>query len=136
MDRKPEIYDIPLHDIKPLVEIQEYSLVYLVLTSIVVFIFLVAILYLALRWLKNRNRFNLRKEHLKLLKSVDFRDSKKAAYDVTYYASTFENDTPEHQIAFENLQAQLENYKYKKDVDVFDGAVKKSLEEYLGMLNV
>lgn len=136
MQHKPEIFDIPLHDIKPLIDVPEYSLYYLI-AIIVAGIFLLALFIFALvRFFINRNKFSLRKEHLKLLNSVDFSDAKKAAYDITYYAQSFQNDSPLHQEAYESLQNNLETYKYRKNVDSFDEETKESLKSYIGMLNV
>ena len=78
----------------------------------------------------------MRKEHLKLLNAVEFSDAKKAAYDITYYAQSFQNDSLEHQEAYEHLQNNLETYKYRKNVDSFDEETKTSLKNYMALLHV
>ena len=129
-------YDIPLHDIKPLLEIQEYSLYYLIGVSIVVAFVLFAILYLILKWIKMRNAFNIRKEHFKLLNAVDLSDAKRAAYDITFYGHTFSNDSQRHSEMYKNLLDRLESYKYKKNVDAIDSEVIGYIELYRGMIDV
>ena len=136
MQHKPEIFDIPLHDIKPLIDVPEFSLYYLIVTVIVGVILFTLLIFALIRFIKNRNKFSLRKEHLKLLNAVEFSDAKKAAYDITYYAQSFQNDSLEHQEAYEHLQNNLETYKYRKNVDSFDEETKTSLKNYMALLHV
>lgn len=136
MQRKEEIFDIPLHDIKPLIDVPEYSLYYLIVTVVVGVILFALLIFALMRFIKNKNKFSLRKEHLKLLNGVEFSDAKKAAYDITYYAQSFKNDSIEHKEAYERLQNNLETYKYRKNVDSFDEETKNELRSYIGMLHV
>jgi hypothetical protein len=129
-------YDIPLHDIKPLVDIQEYSMHYLIAAGVVALIVLLASIYLFLRWLRHRKRFNIRKEHLKLFKELDLSDTKNAAYKLTLYGATFKDDSPRHEKAFEELFETLKNYKYKKSVDGFESDTLHFIEIYRGMIDV
>ena len=128
--------EIPIHDIKGLVEIQEYSLYYF--TALVIFglVILLAILYLLYKYLQNRKKFNIRKEHRKLLGSIDFSDAKKAAYEITQLGSTFKNDTLRHEQFFALLVEDLESYKYKKEVSAFSNESKHLFENYLGLIDV
>ena len=136
MQHKPEVFDIPLHDIKPLIEIQEYSLYYLIGVSLVGTVILLALLYLAFKYLKNRNKFNIRKENLSRLRAIDFSDAKSAAYDITTYGKTFKDDSDRHTRAYDALLEELEIYKYKKNVDNFSDETKHIFEIYLGLLDV
>lgn len=129
-------YEIPLHDIKPLVEIQEYSMEYLIVMSTILVIILLAIIYLLLKWFKQRKKFNLRKEHLQLIKALDYSDTKNAAYKLTLYGYTFKDDTPRHEKAYNELFETLQNYKYKKSVESFDKKTLHFIEIYKGMLDV
>lgn len=129
-------YDIPLHDIKPIVDVHEYSLYYFLGISGVVFLLACGTLYLIYLWLKKRKRFNLRAEHKKLLGEVDLRDAKKAAYTITSYGATFKDDTPRHVEMFKNLTQRLEAYKYKRVVDGIDEETLGYYELYKGMCDV
>jgi len=131
-----ENFDIPLHDIKPLLEVQEYSLYYLLAVSIVMLIILVGLIYLFVKWLKIRNAFNIRKEHYTLLNAITFKDSKRSAYDVTFYGATFKDDSPRHYEMYKNLTQRLEIYKYKKDVEELDSEVLSYIDLYKGMIDV
>lgn len=113
--------ELKLHDIKPLVEIVDYSFYYFLALSIVAVVIFAAILYLFLRWLKHRKKENLRQKALEVLRSVDLKkDPKKAAYDLTKYGSIFKDDDIRHKEMYENMLAKLQNYKYKKEVEPFD----------------
>jgi hypothetical protein len=92
--------------------------------------------YLIYMWLKKRNAFNIRKEHLKLLNSLDLSDAKQSAYAITNYGLTFRDDSPRHQEMYANITGRLEVYKYKKEVDVFDAQMLGYIELYKGMLDV
>jgi hypothetical protein len=128
--------EIELHDIKPILEIQEYSLYYFL--GLVGFLILLslAIAYLLHLWLKKRKAFNIRKEHKKLLFSLELSDAKKAAYDITFYGATFKNDTPRNLEIYNNLCSKLEEYKYKKYVNTLDEDTLGYLELYKGMCDV
>jgi flagellar biosynthesis/type III secretory pathway M-ring protein FliF/YscJ len=128
--------DIPLHDIKPLVEIEEYSFYYFLATSALVLVVLVAVGYLIYKYVKNRRKFNIRKEHFKLLNKLDLNDTKQSAYAITLYGATFKDDSDRHKEMFENITNRLEMYKYKKQVDKFDNEVKGLIEVYKGMIDV
>lgn len=135
----PEVqqnYDIPLHDIKPLLEVQEYSLYYLIAITLVAIFLLISLIYFLYKWFRNRNKFNLRKEHFKLLSEIDLKDTKNAAYQITMYGYTFEDDSPRHKEMYKNLITRLDMYKYKKEVEEFDSEVEGYIELYKGMIDV
>ena len=128
--------EILIHDIKPLIEIQEYSLYYF-LALLVFGVFVVAvILYFLIKYLKSRNKFNIRKEHYKLLENIDFSDAKRSAYDISFYGLTFRDDSPRHTEMYANLQERLEEYKYKKNVQDMDSEIKGYVNLYKDMIDV
>lgn len=129
-------YDIPLHDIKPIVEIEEYSFYYFLGASLLVIVFIFAVAYILYKWLKKRNVYNVRKEHFKLLNGLNLDDTKQSAYDITHYGATFKNDSPRHTEMYENLIGRLERYKYKKEVDGFESEIYGYIELYKGMIDV
>ena len=129
-------YDIPLHDIKPIVEIEEYSLYQFLGLSGLMLILILAVAYLAYKFFKKRERFNIRKEHFKLLENLDLNNAKESAYAVTLYGKTFKDDSPRHKEMYENLTGRLQHYKYKKSVEVFDKEVIGYIELYKEMIDV
>lgn len=129
-------YDIPLHDIKTIVEVEEYSFYYLLGISTIAIIVLLGIIYLIYKYFKNRNLYNERKEHFKIITSLDLNDTKKAAYAITLYGATFKDDGDRQKGMYQNLTDRLEVYKYKKSVDAFDKETLSYIELYKGMIDV
>ena len=129
-------YDIPLHDIKPIVEVQEYSFYYFLGTVFLAIVALGLIAYLLYMYMKKRNAFNIRKEHFKLLNNLDLKDTKQSAYAITNYGLTFKDDSDRHEEMFNNITERLESYKYKKEVDKFDSEMLGFIELYKGMIDV
>jgi hypothetical protein len=129
-------FDIPLHDIKPIVEIQEYSLYYLLGLSFIASVVLLAIIYLIYRYIKSKNIYNKRKEDFKIINSLDFSDTKKAAYAFTTLGLTFKDDSQRHSEMYNNIVQRLESYKYKKEVEELDKEVLGYIEVYKGMIDV
>jgi len=128
-------FDIPLHDIKPIVEIQEYSLYYLLGLVGLGIIVLSLIIYFLYIWYKKRNTFNLRKHHLELINDLDFSNTKNAAYAISSYGLTFRDDSPRHKEMYENITQRLEAYKYKKDVEAFDTQTLGYIEVFKEMID-
>lgn len=129
-------YDIPLHDIKPIVEVEEYSLYFFLGAVFVAVVFVCLIVYFIYRWMKKRNTFNIRKEHFRLLSSLDLSNAKESAYAITILGATFKDDSPRHHEMYENLTNRLEEYKYKKEVGEFEREVLGYIELYKEMIDV
>lgn len=127
---------LKLNDIKPLVEVQEYSFYYFLVLCVVIFALVFGGSYLVFRWLKTRKKVNFRKEHFKFLENLNLEQTKKSAYLFTKYGATFKDDSQRHKEMFENITQRLEKYKYKKDVEKFSDEVKGYLNLYKGMIDV
>lgn len=127
---------IQLHDIKPIVDIDDYSFYYLLGSSALILLLLAGLIYLFVKWYKTKNRYNKRKDYLKKLKKINLKDAKKSAYDITFYGRVFRDDSPRHTEMFKNLTQRLEDYKYKKDVDKLDKETLGYIELYKEMIDV
>lgn len=136
MKELEKTYDVPLHDIKTIVEVQEYSFYYLLGTAILSLLILSLTVYFVYKYLQKRNAYNHRKEHFKLLNSIDFNDTKNAAYAISKYGATFADDGERQSGMYQNVNARLEQYKYKKNVDSFDKETLGYVELYKGMIDV
>lgn len=130
-----EIYDIPLHDIKSNVDIEEYSLYYLIGLNVLLVLLIMAALYLLVRWIKHKKQVTLRKQHAKELKNLDLTHTKDAAYALSFYGATFKEDTPRHKKSYEELFDALESYKYKREVAAFSEETLHFIELYRGMID-
>jgi len=127
---------IPLHDIKPLIQIHEYSMYYFMGVCILAALISFGAFYLLYRWYKNNKRFNKRAHDFKILHGIKYEEPKKAAYDLTSYGATFKEDNERHQKAYENMLEKLEKYKYKKDVKNFDADTIHMIDLFKEMIDV
>ena len=115
-----------LIDIKPYLEIEDYSFYWLsaiVLFGVVLFALLLWIVIS--RFLEHR-RSNKDKFYLEKIKTVDWSDAKQAAYGVTYFGRLITKDQRSSEI-YDQLLPSLEQYKYKKEIPKLD---KQSLALY------
>ncbi len=129
-------YDIPLHDIKPLMEVPDSSLTIFSVFVLIGAVLLLGGLYLLYRFMQSRKSVNYRKIHYKALKKVDFRDPKQAAYAITEHGRIFADDSERLNEAYNNLVSRLEEYKYKKVVETIDDESRSYYKIYLGMIDV
>jgi len=111
--------DIPLHDIKPLVEVPDNSLIY---AGIVAFI-LALVVILAVIWVYRRftqaKAEDLRKSYLQKIHTVDTTNAKQAAYEISSYGRFLAQDERAKDM-LDNLDKRLSKYKYKKEVEALD----------------
>jgi hypothetical protein len=129
--------EIPLHDIKPLVEIPDYSFYYFIALVIMGSLIAVGLFFLLIKWLRSRKKFDVRKEHAKALREIKLKDTKKAAYALTKYGATFAKDSERHQKIYQELLDALSCYKYKKEInEEFDADTLRLIELYRGMIDV
>ena len=129
-------YNINLHDIKPLLEVEEYSFYHLMILCLVALVVVLGLIYLIYKYLKNRNKYNKRKDYLSKIRELDLNDTKKTAYALSFYGEIFKNDSTRHLEMFNNITDRLKKYKYKKDVEKFDDEVLGYIELYKEMLDV
>jgi type II secretory pathway pseudopilin PulG len=132
----PTAPDIPLHDIKPLVEISDYSLTMLIVLIVVGLIVLAGASVLLWRLWKRRNEANARRDAFEALEAVDFADAKHSAYAITKQGLVFADDSARCREAYDALVARLAPYKYKKSVEPIDDETVSYYQIYLGMIDV
>lgn len=132
----PSSYDIPLHDIKPLMEVPDSSLTFLLLGLFVVTLLVVGGVYLFYQRFKQSKQVNLRKQHYRALKDVDFKTPKEAAYQITEHGRFFAEDSPRLKETYENLVERLESYKYRLEVAPIDDESRSYYKIYLEMIDV
>ncbi len=118
-----------LRDIRSIVHVPDVSF-YVFLTIIIVSIILLFALFIyIINILKNRKKSN-RKIYIQRLKNIDFKDSKKAAYDITKYARKIA-DTKESKDILNQLLKELDRYKYVKNPPKLNNESKKYLNLFL-----
>ncbi|MBN2825487.1 MAG: hypothetical protein JXQ76_09200 [Campylobacterales bacterium] len=122
-----------LRDIKPLVDIPDSSIyIYMGLIALGVVLGLL-LLYLIIRKLLSLRKANMRKSYIQKLHAIDFKDSKKSAYDATYYGRLVAQSDREKEI-FSQLLPYLEPYKYRKVVDKIDSDTQKQFNLFLQVI--
>lgn len=132
----PSAPDIPLHDIKPLVEVPDNSFVLFVIVVVAGAVLLCALLYLLWRYMRRAKEANLRQLSYEALQNIDFSDAKQAAYAITRHGLPFANDGERYREAYDSLVQRLAPYKYKKVVDPIDEETVAYYRIYLGMIDV
>lgn len=119
-----------LRDIKPLVEIPDSSFyIYWGFIGFAVLLGLGILFFVVKKLWENRKK-NLAKEYLAALKSIDWSNSKKAAYEATHYARLLATDERRKEL-FSQLEPMLEKYKYKKVVDKVDDDTLKQYKLFV-----
>ena len=129
-------YDIPLHDIKPLMEVPDSSFAMLMIVVVIMTAIFAGGIYLFYRYIESKKRIDHRKVHYKALKKVDFRDPKRAAYAITEHGRIFADDSERLNESYLNLVSRLEVYKYKKVVSAIDDESRSYYKIYLEMIDV
>ncbi len=109
--------DLKIHDIKPLVEVPDYSLyifIFILLSLILLLIFFIYFLYKKFKNKKN----NQQKNYIKKIKNIDLSESKMAAYEISKYITLIRKNEQQADLANELIK-ELTQYKYKKEVELF-----------------
>lgn len=123
-----------LNDIKELGKIPDNSLFIFSALILLGFIFLLILIFFITKLIKNRKK-NPRKIYFKILKNVNFSDSKKSAYTITKYSRLIVSNEREKKLAIELIES-LEKYKYKKEVENIDNEVKAKFSIFMDSLDV
>jgi len=108
-----------LRDIKPLLEIPDIS--YYLYWGLIGLgtVLAIATLFFVVKKLLESRKINLAKGYLEALKAIDWSDSKDCAYRATHYGRLLATDERTKEL-FSQLEPMLEQYKYKKEVEVVD----------------
>jgi len=119
-----------LRDIKPLLEIPDSSYyIYWGLVTLVILL-VVGVFFFVLKKLWENRKINLAKGYLEALKKIDWKDTKKSAYEATHYARLLATDERRKEL-FSQLEPMLEQYKYKKVVDALDADTHNKFNLYV-----
>jgi len=119
-----------LKDIKPLLEIPDNS--YYIYWGLIIFaaLLVAGILLFVIKKLWDNRKINLAKGYLESIKTIDWVDTKKSAYEATHYARLLATDERRKEL-FSQLEPMLEQYKYKKVVDAIDADTQNKFNLYV-----
>lgn len=109
-----------LRDIKPLLEIPDYSYALFILLSFLLLTTVLTLLYFMGKRLWLSRKVNMRKVYFERLKSVNWEDTKQAAYEVTFLGRELATEQPRIEEIYKQLLPMLEPYKYRKEVPLID----------------
>jgi hypothetical protein len=112
---------IPIKDIKPNVEIIDFSFYLFILGIIIAILLAAVILFFIFRKKENKN--------LLILKNIDFKNPKKTAYTFSKYAPYFVNE--KNKELFEEINKELIHYKYKPSVPQMDEELKQKIKMFI-----
>jgi len=116
---KSSSMDIPVHDIAPLMEIQEYS-IYWFLLIIAMSFMVVFVLVKQFRKKKKSQEQNERAQRYDNFIRIDVSDAKTAAYAICEQGLFFAHDNEEILKMYRRLFESLEAYKYARTVEAID----------------
>ncbi len=119
------------NDIEPIVEIINYSFYYFIAILVALFITVYFTIKSTLNFLKKRD--NLKFQAINELKTLDWSDSKAAAYKITELGRVV-SGSDRSQRVLDSLIQELEQYKYRKSVDEVSDTVKGQLNIFLEVI--
>ena len=118
-----------LKDIKGIIEVPDYSL-WILLSIIVCVIFsLVLAIYFFKNRRKKRKKPTLKQIAMKNLKEINFDDTKCAVYTFCENFQYFIDE--KNKESFEQLQKELEIYKYKKEIEKLSDKEKNRIKNMI-----
>jgi len=127
--------DIPLHDIKPLVEVPDNSLsILIIIASVILVLILIALGFWLYTKFKKAKAVNLKRVYLKKIHEVDTSNAKQAAYEISEYARYIVN-TEKEKALLNSLDERLSQYKYKKTVEALDKETLGHFHVFLEVLD-
>lgn len=126
--------ELKIEDIKELVEIPDISLYLFILIIILISLVVITLLFLSYKIFKNRRK-DQRKNYLKILKELDLSNTKSSAYIMTKYLRLLEQNEREKKL-IEELIIELEKYKYKKEVAMFNQETISQFERVMDAIDV
>ena len=126
---------IKIHDIKPIVEIPDYSIYLYYGLILFAILFGIVIIYWVYNFLKKK-KDSQQKEYFKILKNINFNNQKETAYTISKYGNFMIKDERDMML-FEDLNNSLEEFKYKKDIsNDISNEIKTKYDIFMETLNV
>jgi hypothetical protein len=122
--------NVPIRDIKPNVEIVDiYFYLFLFFFTFVI-VSLVILIYKFL----TQKKPSVKQKAYEEIKNFDYTDSKKVAYSFKELAKPLINE--ENQNLYDEINKDLEAYKYKPNVPAISDEIKEKIENFLRLSNV
>ncbi len=126
--------DIPLHDIKPLVEVPDNSMIYVLIIAGIMGVILLLIGVWLWKHFRQPKQKDMRKFYMQKIHEVDLSNAKQAAYEISEYGRHLATSERAMEM-LANLDARLEQYKYKKEVSSIDDETRGYYQLFLEVLD-
>jgi len=124
-----------LKDIKDIVEVTDYSLYQLIAIVITFLLILIVTTYLYKNRITKTKQPSKKQLALKRLKELDFTNTKDVVYSFSLDGYIFVNES--NQEKFNQIEKELEQYKYKKDIQPLEQNIITQIKEFIkGIKNV
>jgi hypothetical protein len=118
-----------LKDIKGIIEVPDYSLWILLSMTTSVLVFIILAIYFLKNRRKKRKRLTSKQIAMKNLKEIDFDDTKGAVYTFCENFQYFIDE--KNKESFEELQKELEIFKYKKEIEKLSDKQKNRIKSMI-----
>jgi hypothetical protein len=118
-----------LRDIKPFIELSDYSLYILIITILVGLLFGMLAFKKGCKSAKKNCKIDCQKYYLSRLKSVDWTLPKVAAYEATFYGRLLAQDKRRKEL-FLQMKSRLDKLKYAKDSAKVDSEIMRYYNLY------
>lgn len=118
-----------LRDIKGLVEVTDYSLYYLIGTVASASILLLLLGLLLYRRVTQKEPLTQKQVAVALLEKFEFVDAKQSVYEFSHLAQYAAGESRRKEL--EALLAELEPYKFRKEVPELDEALKAKMQAFI-----
>ncbi len=124
------IKNIQIKDIKPPVEISDWSEYLLWGLAALLIVALIVGIWFLIKYIKANKKIDQKRLWLEELYKVDWSNPKDTAYRITKYGRLLSEDDERRKRMYEHLLPLLERYKYRKQVDSADYEVKREFEMF------
>lgn len=118
-----------LKDIKGIIEVPDYSLWILLSMIVGLLLCLIFVIYYFKNRRKKRKKLTSKQIAMKNLKEIDFDDTKGAVYSFCENFQYFINE--KNKESFEELQKELEIFKYKKEIEKLSNEQKNKIKSMI-----
>lgn len=95
------------------------------------FVLVIVIIYAIRRFTTIKDK--TKEQRIAILRSVDLKKTKEAAYTITKYGRLVVKD--EEEVVFQSLEKLLREYKYKKEVESFSSETLNRYQLFLEMID-
>jgi len=108
-----------LRDIKPLLEIPDYSYAIFLALAFFMGLLVLSLLFILAKKFLVKRKTDQKRLYFERLKNVNWDRPKEAAYEVTFFGRALAEE-PKVEEKYKELVAMLEPYKYRKEVPKVD----------------